>query len=116
MLVIGAAIGVEFSYFFNAIGTEVHIVEMADQLLPVEDADSAKVWKLNSKSKVSCYTKTKTKSVDVIKKGKIKAVLEDAKGKETEIEVDRVLVAVGMVANTKELTKALVSLTNAAIS
>ena len=102
LLVIGAgAIGVEFAYFFNAIGTEVHIVEMADQLLPVEDADSAKV--LNGEFKkqgVNVYLKTKTKSVEVIKKGKIKAVLENAKGKETEIEVDRVLVAVGMVANT----------------
>ena len=105
LLVIGAgAIGTEFAYFFNAIGTEVHIVEMADQLLPVEDADSAKV--LNGEFKkqgINVYLKTKTKSVEVIKKGKIKAVLENAKGKETEIEVDRVLVAVGMVANSKDL-------------
>lgn len=103
MLVIGAgAIGVEFSYFFNAIGTEIHLVEMADQLLPVEDADSAKVLEAEFKKQgIHAYTKTKTKSVEVLKKGKIKAILEDAKGKETELEVDRVLVAVGMSANTQ---------------
>ena len=102
MLVIGAgAIGVEFSYFFNAIGTEVHIVEMVDQLLPVEDADSAKVLEREFKKQgVKVYTSTKTKSVDVIKDGKIKVTLESLKGKETELEVDVVLSAVGMKANT----------------
>ena len=102
MLVIGAgAIGVEFSYFFNSIGTEVHIVEMADQLLPVEDADSAKVLAREFKKQgIKVYTSSKTKSVDAVKKGKIKVVVENAKGKETTIEVDRVLSAVGMKANT----------------
>lgn len=102
MLVIGAgAIGTEFSYFFNAIGTEVHIVEMADQLLPVEDADTAKVLATEFKKQgINVYTSTKTKSVEVIEDGKIKVVLENAKGKETEIEVDRVLSAVGMKANS----------------
>ena len=78
MLVIGAgAIGVEFSYFFNAIGTEVHLVEMADQLLPVEDADSAKVLAREFKKQgIKVYTKSKTKSVEVKGKGKIKAVIE----------------------------------------
>ncbi|MCM8529806.1 MAG: FAD-dependent oxidoreductase, partial [Lentisphaeraceae bacterium] len=102
MLVIGAgAIGVEFSYFYNAIGTEVHIVEMVDQLLPVEDADSAKVLEKEFKKQgVNVYTSTKTKSVEVIKDGKIKVILESLKGKETELEVDVVLSAVGMKANT----------------
>jgi dihydrolipoamide dehydrogenase len=105
LLVIGAgAIGVEFSYFFNAIGTEVHIVEMADQLLPVEDVDSAKVLEREFKKQgVNLYLKTKTKSVEVIKDGEIKAVLEDSKGKEITLEVNRVLVAVGMKANTSGL-------------
>ena len=102
MLVIGAgAIGTEFSYFFNSIGTEIHIVEMADQLLPVEDADTAKVLGTEFKKQgINVYTSTKTKSVEVIEDGKIKVVLENAKGKETEIEVDRVLSAVGMKANS----------------
>ena len=74
---------------------------MADQLLPVEDADSAKVLEKEFKKQgVKVYTSTKTKSVDVIKDGKIKAILENQKGKETEIEVDVVLSAVGMKANT----------------
>ena len=105
LLVIGAgAIGTEFGYFFNSIGTEVHIVEMADQLLPVEDADTAKVLKTQFKKQgIKVYTKTKTKSVEIIEDGKIKVTLENAKGKETEIEVDRVLSAVGMKANSQGL-------------
>jgi dihydrolipoamide dehydrogenase len=105
LLVIGGgAIGVEFSYFFNAIGTEVHIVEMLDQLLPVEDVDSAKILAREFKKQgIKVYTSTKTKSVDVVKKGKIKVVLETAKGKEIKLEVDRVLSAVGMRANTSGL-------------
>ena len=102
MLVIGAgAIGVEFSYFFNSIGTEIHLVEMADQLLPVEDEDSSKVLAREFKKQgIKVYTGSKTKSVEVVKKGKIKVVVENAKGKEVTIEVDRVLSAVGMKANT----------------
>ena len=102
MLVIGAgAIGVEFSYFFNSIGTEIHLVEMADQLLPVEDADSAKVLAREFKKQgINVYTSSKTKSVEVVKKGKINVVIENAKGKEITVEVDRVLSAVGMKANT----------------
>ncbi|NQZ55914.1 MAG: dihydrolipoyl dehydrogenase [Lentisphaeraceae bacterium] len=102
LLIIGAgAIGVEFGYIFNAIGTEVHIVEMMDQLLPVEDVDTAKVLGREFKKQgINVYTKTKTKSVEVIEDGKIKCVIESLKGKETEIEVNRVLVAVGMTPNT----------------
>lgn len=105
MLVIGAgAIGVEFSYFFNAIGTEIHLVEMADQLLPVEDRDTARVLETEFKGQgINVYTATKTKSVEVIEDGKIKVVLEDLKGNTSELEVNRVLVAVGMLPNTKGL-------------
>lgn len=102
ILIIGAgAIGVEFGYIFNAIGTEVHIVEMMDQLLPVEDVDTAKILGREFKKQgIKLHLKTKTKSVEVLEDGKIKCVLESLKGKETEIEVNRVLVAVGMVPNT----------------
>src|SRR3546814_13604464 len=40
MLVVGAgAIGIEFASFYHALGVEVHVVEMADRVLPVEDAE-----------------------------------------------------------------------------
>jgi len=42
LLVIGAgAIGIEFAYFFNSLGVQVTVVEMADQILPVEDTEVA---------------------------------------------------------------------------
>ncbi|MEN9361033.1 MAG: hypothetical protein RL095_2568 [Verrucomicrobiota bacterium] len=105
LLVIGAgAIGVEFSYFFNAFGTEVTIVEALDQLLPVEDKDSGKVLKMAFKKQgITSYTSSKVKSVTVVKDGVIDAVIEDDSGKEIKLTVDRVLVAIGMKPNTAGL-------------
>ena len=105
MLIIGAgAIGCEFAYFFNAIGTQVHIVEMMNQFLPVEDKDTAKVLEQDFKKQgINVYTKTKTKLVKVIKKGQIECVLEDSKGKEQKFQVDKVLVAIGMKPNSQGL-------------
>jgi dihydrolipoamide dehydrogenase len=105
MLVIGAgAIGVEFAYFLNSLGTEVHLVEMLSQLLPVEDEEVAKHLLASFKKQgIQCYTSTSVQSVTVVKDGTIKAVLVGPDKKETTLEVNRVLVAVGMLPNTKDL-------------
>ena len=104
MLIIGAgAIGCEFAYFFNALGTKVHLVEMVDQLLPVEDVESSKILADSFKKQgINVYTSTKTKSVEVLKKGTITAILE-SNGKEKKLKVDKVLVAIGMKANVEGL-------------
>ena len=105
MLIIGAgAIGVEFSYFFNAFDTEVHIVEMEKQLLPVEDKDCSKILQQEfDKMGINSYVSTKVKSVKIIKDGEIDVILEDVKGKEKKIKVNRVLVAIGMKPNVDNL-------------
>ena len=105
ILVIGAgAIGVEFSYFFNAFDTEVHIVEMANQLLPVEDKDCSKVLKQEfDKIGINSYISTKVSSIKVIKDGEIDVILKDSKGKEKKLKVNRVLVAIGMKPNIENL-------------
>lgn len=105
MLVIGAgAIGVEFAYFLNSLGTEVHLVEMLPQLLPVEDEEVAKTLQASFKKQgIHCYTSTQVQSVKVVKDGQVAAVLLGPDKKEIALEVNRVLVAVGMVPNTKEL-------------
>lgn len=104
VLVIGSgAIGSEFSYLWNSLGTEVHMVEMAPQILPVEDEEMSKMVESSFKSQgINIYTNTKA-TVEVVKDGKIKVVLTDAKGKEKKIEVNRVLSAVGMVPNSEGL-------------
>ncbi len=105
LLVIGAgAIGVEFAYFLNSLGTEVHLVEMLPQLLPVEDEEIAKTLLASFKKQgIQCYTSTQVQSVKVVKDGVIAATLLGPDKKEIALEVNRVLVAVGMVPNTKEL-------------
>lgn len=105
LLVIGAgAIGVEFAYFLNSLGTEVHLVEMLPQLLPVEDEEIAKTLLASFKKQgIQCYTSTQVQSVKVVKDGTIAATLLGPDKKEIALEVNRVLVAVGMVPNTKDL-------------
>ncbi|MBW8887963.1 MAG: dihydrolipoyl dehydrogenase [Fibrobacteres bacterium] len=105
LLVIGAgAIGVEFAYYFNTLGTEVHLVEMLPQLLPVEDEEISKTLLASFKKQgINCYVGAKVNEVKLAKAGVIEAKLADSAGKEIALTVDRVLVAVGMVPNTKDL-------------
>lgn len=101
---IGAgAIGMEFGYFFSTMGSEVTVVEVMDQVLPNEDHEVAKfVQRQFSKNGVEVKIKTKVTKIEVSKKN-VTVHLEDAKGQQSSIEVERVLVAVGFVANTEGL-------------
>lgn len=103
LLCIGAgAIGMEFAYVYNSFGTEVHVVEVMDQVLPVEDHEVAQfVERAYRKQGVDIHTRTKVKELKVGKKS-VKAVLEHD-GAEHTITVDSVLVAVGMQPNTEGL-------------
>ncbi|MEO0453944.1 MAG: dihydrolipoyl dehydrogenase [Verrucomicrobiota bacterium] len=98
LLVIGAgAIGVEFAYFFNTMGTKVTLVEMMPQILPVEDHEVAETLERSFvKQGIEVLTETKVEKTEVTKKGvKVKLGGKQAK----EMEVDAVLVAIGVVAN-----------------
>jgi dihydrolipoamide dehydrogenase len=76
---------------------------MAPQILPIEDEEMSKMVESSFKNQgIKIYTNTKA-AVEVIKDGKIKVVLTDAKGKEKKIEVNRVLSAVGMLPNSEGL-------------
>src|SRR5699024_6069563 len=70
LVVIGAgAIGVEFAYFYNIIGTEVTIVELQDSLVPVEDKDVGKeLGKIYKKKGINIKTGSTVEKVE--KKGK----------------------------------------------
>ena len=66
LAIIGAgAIGCEFAYFYNAIGTKVTIVEMLDHILPNEDEDfSHRAGESFAKRGMNVLTKTKTDKVE----------------------------------------------------
>ncbi len=95
MVIIGAgAIGVEFAYFYNAFGTEVTLIEMLPNVLPIEDAEvSQALEKALTKQGIKILTKTKTTITEATKKG----VRISVEGKTSEtIEAEVCLVAIGV--------------------
>ncbi|MEP7146896.1 MAG: dihydrolipoyl dehydrogenase [bacterium] len=102
MTIVGSgAIGVEFAYFYNAFGTEVTVIEMLPNIMPVEDKDiSDVVAREFKKSGIKILTETKTESVE-FKGGKVTTKVS---GKNTEdIISDVVLVAIGVTGNVENL-------------
>ncbi len=103
LLIIGSgAIGIEFASFYSNLGAEVTIAEIAPRILPVEDAEIANIaQKSFTQQGIKIHTST---TVKAIKKSSdyVTAVLEKD-GKTEEIKVERVIVAVGIVANTENL-------------
>ena len=103
MIVVGSgAIGVEFAYFYNAMGTEVTIVEYLDRIVPVEDADVSKQMERSfKKSGIKVMTSSEVTKVDTSGDG-VKAHVKTKKGEEV-LEADIVLSAVGIETNIKNI-------------
>ncbi|MBL3657692.1 dihydrolipoyl dehydrogenase [Fulvivirga sediminis] len=99
MVVVGSgAIGVEFAYFYNAIGVEVTIVEYLPRIVPVEDEEVSKALERNfKKAGINILTNAEVTNVDTKGKG-CKASVKTQKGEEV-IECDVVLSAVGISTN-----------------
>ncbi len=103
MVVVGSgAIGVEFAYFYNAMGVDVTIVEYMPNIVPVEDEDVSKqLARSFKKSGIKVMTNSSVESVDTSGKGCVVSV-KTKKGEET-IECDVVLSAVGITANIENI-------------
>jgi dihydrolipoamide dehydrogenase len=99
LIVVGSgAIGVEFAYFYNAMGTEVTIVEYLDRIVPIEDADISKEMERSfKKSGIKVMTSSEVTKVDTSGDG-VKAYVKTKKGEEI-LEADVVLSAVGIETN-----------------
>ncbi|MBY0312044.1 MAG: dihydrolipoyl dehydrogenase [Phycisphaerales bacterium] len=110
LVVVGAgAIGMEFAYFYNSLGTQVTVVEMMDRILPVEDKDvSVALQKLYTKHGMTFKTSTVTTAVEKTANGVKVTVAPFVNGKADEtkketLEADRILLAVGVVGRTDGL-------------
>lgn len=103
MIVVGSgAIGVEFAYFYNSMGTEVTIVEYMPKIVPVEDADVSKQLERSfKKSGIKIMTSAEVTSVDTSGDG-VKATVKTKKG-EKVLEADIVLSAVGIKTNIENI-------------
>ncbi|MBU2494008.1 MAG: dihydrolipoyl dehydrogenase [Bacteroidetes bacterium] len=101
LIVIGAgAIGVEFAYFYSALGTNVTIIEMMDSLVPVEDKESSKALEAAfKKRKIEIYTSAKVESAVV--KGKNVIVTIEKDGEKKELKAEKVLNAIGVTGNVE---------------
>ncbi|MCZ6672013.1 MAG: dihydrolipoyl dehydrogenase [Verrucomicrobia bacterium] len=99
ILIVGAgAIGVEFAYFYNALGTKVTLVEVLDQVLPVEDLEVAKLLGRSFKKQgIHVHIGTSVENVKLTIDG-VSADLVKGE-KVSPIEVDAVLSAIGVVPN-----------------
>lgn len=103
MIVVGSgAIGVEFAYFYNTMGTDVTIVEYLDKIVPVEDDEISKQLERSfKKSGIKIMTSSEVTSVDTSGKG-VKATVKTKKGEEI-LEADIVLSAVGIKSNIENI-------------
>ncbi len=103
MVVVGSgAIGSEFAYFYNAIGTKVTLVEFLPNVVPVEDEEVSKQLERSFKKQgIEVLTSSEVTAVDV--KGKGCAVTIKTPQGEKKVECDIVLSAVGIVANLENI-------------
>jgi dihydrolipoamide dehydrogenase len=103
LVVVGSgAIGVEFAYFYNAIGTEVTVIEYQDRIVPVEDIDVSKQLEKSFK-KTGINVMTSSEVLGVESKGKEQVVKVKTKKGEETITCDVVLSAAGVVANIENI-------------
>ena len=103
LVVIGSgAIGMEFAYFYNAMGSEVTVIEAAPQILPLEDEEISKIvarsFKKNGINMITGAMVSSAKNVDGTAQ-----VTYTVKDKEKTVEGDVCLVAVGVIGNTDSI-------------
>ena len=103
IIIVGSgAIGIEFAYFYNSMGTEVKIIEYLDRVLPVEDKDiSNQLSKNFKKSGIEILTSSEVISSDT--KGKGVKLQVKSNGQISEHEADIVLSAVGVKSNIEDI-------------
>ena len=98
--ILGAgAIGAEFAYFFNALGSEVTLVEMLPQVLPQEDQEISRVLERSFKKQgMTVHKATRLEDLKVLK-NEVKYTLKPEKGDAAEGRSESLLLAIGVVPN-----------------
>ena len=103
LVIVGSgAIGIEFAYFFNSMGTNVTIIEYLDRILPNEDEEISSFLEKNfKKNGINILTSTKVLNV-IDKKKDVSVEIENKNGKKT-LTVNKVLSAVGIKSNIENI-------------
>tara|TARA_B100000686_G_scaffold354438_1_gene464711 strand:- start:3683 stop:5065 length:1383 start_codon:yes stop_codon:yes gene_type:complete len=103
LLVVGSgAIGIEFASFYNTMGADTTVVEIADRVMPVEDEEISKTARKQfEKQGMKILTSAKMGPFEK-SNGKVTVEIE-ANGKKEKQSFDRVIMAVGIVPNTEDI-------------
>ena len=103
LIIVGSgAIGVEFAYFYNSLGTKVTIVEYLPNLVPLEDHEISKELEKSFKKRgIDVMTSSEVTSISTKGKG-VKAVIKTSKGEKT-LEADILLSATGIKSNIEDI-------------
>jgi dihydrolipoamide dehydrogenase len=103
LIVVGSgAIGVEFASFYRNMGVEVSLVEMSDRILPVEDEEiSGLAHKSFTKQGIKIHTSSQISKITKNKHDLTATLINN--GKEQILKAEKILMAVGIVANTESL-------------
>ena len=101
LIIGGGIIGLEMAQIYSALGSEITIVEMLDQIIPPADKDIVQPLFLKLKKKYTIYTKTKVTSLTSTPEA-VRATFEGG-GAPEQVDFDAVLVAVGRRPNTADM-------------
>ena len=102
VIVGGGSVGAEFAYFYRAYGSDVTIIEMLDHLLPQEDEEISRQLERAFKQQGIAYY-TGAKVAGILTSNGQAAVTVSANGRDEELLADKVLIGIGMAANTDGL-------------
>ncbi|MBS1747145.1 MAG: dihydrolipoyl dehydrogenase [Bacteroidetes bacterium] len=104
MIIVGSgAIGSEFAYFYNSLGTKVTIVEFMPRIVPVEDEEVSKeLEKQYKKQGIEIMTNASVEKADIAGAG-VRATVKKQDGSTVTLEADILLSAVGVVANVENI-------------
>jgi dihydrolipoamide dehydrogenase len=103
MVIIGAGpIGVEFAYFYNELGTQIHLIEIMDSILPNEDKEiSSLLTKSFQRNRINIYTGAKVNHIKKQKNGVTVSFVD--KNEKKSVSADLVLMAIGIQGNYENL-------------
>ncbi len=104
LAIIGAgAVGVEFASMFKRFGSEVTVIEMLPRVVPVEDEDVSKELERNfKKQKIRVETGARAENIQKTENG-VRLTLTSREGKQEQLEVEKLLIAVGRKPNTEKV-------------
>ena len=104
IIVVGSgAIGIEFAFFYNSMGSNVTIIEYLDRIVPVEDKEISKeLEKILKKKGINIFTSSELKETKITNNG-VEVYFESSKGEKTKINSEIVLSAVGIKSNIENI-------------